>query len=159
MSRFRAITITVALQLACETFSDPAVRLAYCIERATGQGSRENAPVHANCDIGISGRYAVVLYPQDEVGDDQLVSAGFPPALLVEMQELRKIGKHSAIYVIAADPEVTGTGSDRSVLSSFTTYQNNFVRIPRLMVLVKTSQPVEVEIASASDGPLVQGIR
>ena len=56
------------------------------------------------------GSYLVVLHPEGALREEQLVSAGLQQALLPELQELR-LGTNPAIYVIATDPGVSGTGA------------------------------------------------
>ena len=49
----------------------PAVRLAYCLERALKAHPRDGSTVHASCDIKMSGSYLIVLHPEGEVSDEQ----------------------------------------------------------------------------------------
>ena len=158
MRQLRLVAIVLAAQLGCNSLSDPAVRLAYCLEGAIKAHARDGATFNASCDLKMSGSYLVVLHPEGELSDEQLVSAGMPRPLLAELRALR-IGDRPAVYVIAADPAVSGTGAGRSSLSSRTTYQNNFVRIARLMVVAKTTQPVGVEIGGPPDARVIEGIR
>jgi hypothetical protein len=146
------------LQLGCDWLSDPAVRLAYCVEAAVNDHPRDGAATHASCDLEMPGSYVVILHPAGALGDEQLVSAGLPQSLLPEFRLLRESGNQPAIYVIAADPRVSGTGSGRSIRSSFTTYQMNFVQIDRLMVLAKATQPVTVDLGGPVERLVIDGI-
>ena len=155
-----ALIVIVGLtpHVGCGSFmTDPAVRLAYCLEGAV-KDAGASATAQANCDLKISGSYLVVLHPAGEVSDAQLTAAGVSPDVVQEVRALR-IADRPAIYVVSVDAGVTGTGTGRSVLSSRTTYQNNFIRIDRLMAVVKTSPPVNVTIGGAAGARVIEDIR
>jgi hypothetical protein len=157
MSRRAVVAICLMLQPGCDWLSDPAVRLAYCVERAAREHPRDGTATHVSCDLKMPGSYVVVLHPEGALRDQRLVSAGLPQALLPELGVLR-LGEQPAIYVIATDPGVSGTGSSRSIRSSWTTYQMKFVLIDSLMVLAKTTQPVRVDIAGPAERPVIEGV-
>jgi len=145
-------------QYDCDPFSDPATRLATCLERSIKAAAGTRSMVHASCDIKIAGRYIVVLHPAGEFGHDELVSAGIPEALIPELRALRMRG-NPAIYVIAADKTVTGIGAERSVMSSRTSVQTSFVQINSLMVVTKTKQPVLVAVGGSPKVRVIERIR
>jgi hypothetical protein len=151
------VAICVMLPLGCGFLSDPATELAYCLERAVKEQPRDGALTHASCDLKTPGSYLVVLHPEGTLRDEQLVSAGLPWALVPELRVLR-LGNEPSIYVIATDSGVSGTGTDRSTLSSRTTYQMNFVQIDRLMVLAKATQPVEIDVGGPAERRVVEGL-
>jgi len=157
MTRRAVVAIWLLLQAGCGWLSDPAVRFAYCLEQAVKEHPRDSTVTHASCDLKLPGSYVVVLHPEGTLGDKQLVLAGLPQALLPELRELR-FGDEPAIYVIATDPGVRGTGADRSTRSSRTTYQMRFVQIDSLMVLAKSMQPVEVVIGGPAARPAIEGV-
>jgi hypothetical protein len=103
------------------------------------------------------GSYLAVLHPEGALREEQLVSAGLPPALLPELRGLR-LGNEPALYVIATDPGVSGTGASRSILSSWTTYQMHFVQSDKVMVLAKTTQPVNVDLGGSPERRAIQAI-
>jgi hypothetical protein len=146
------------LQAGCSWLSDPATRLAYCLEGAVSQQSREGTTTEASCDLEMPGSYMVVLHPEGTLRDEQLVSAGLPPALLPELRLLRSDGGHPAIYVIATDPGVNGTGTSRSILSTRTTYQDRFIEIDKLLLLAKSTQPVKVNIGGSREHRVIDAL-
>ena len=119
MDRWVAVSIGLALQFGCSLSPDPAIRLADCVKDAVDRSAGSLAS-WANCDLKMRGSYLIVLHPQGYLSDDQLISAGLPKSLLPEFRALR-IGERPAIYVIATGPDVSGVGSDRTTLSSWTT--------------------------------------
>jgi hypothetical protein len=144
MARWVAVSIGLALQFGCSLSPDPAIRLADCVEDAVDR-SAGSLSSWADCDLKMRGSYLIVLHPQGDLADDQLMSAGLPKSLLPEFRALR-IGERPAIYVIATGPDVSGVGSGRTTLSSWTTSQNNFVQIDRVMILARDTQHVSVDV-------------
>jgi hypothetical protein len=157
MPRPAVVAGCLILQLGCSWLSDPAVRLAYCVEGAVKEQPRDGAATQASCDLEMPGSYLVVLHPEGALREEQVVSAGLPMALLPELRVLR-LGNNPAIYVIATDPGVSGTGSARSTRSSWTTYQMNFVQIDKLMVLTKTTQPVRVDVGGSPERRVIEAV-
>lgn len=145
------------LQLGCSWLSDPAVRLAYCVEAAAREQPRDGAATQVSCDLRMPGSYLVVLHPDGALREEQVVSEGFPQALLPELRVLR-LGNNPAIYVIATDPSVSGTGSSRSILSSWTTYQMHSAQIDKLMVLAKNTQPVRVDVGGSPERRVIEAV-
>ena len=143
--------------LGCAWSADPAVRLARCLEDAIEEHPGGDAAIHASCDLEMPGSYLVVLHPTGALPDEQLVSAGLPQALLPEFKELR-IGEQPGIFVIATDPGISGIGSERSTLSSWTTSQMHFVQIDSLMVLAKNTQPVAVDVGGPAARRVIEGL-
>ena len=156
-ARLAAIASCLAIQLGCIWQADPAIRLAYCVEEAIEEQPRGDAPTRASCDLNMTGSYLVVLHPQGALREEELASTGVPPDLLAELRVLR-LTEQPGILVLATDPGVSGTGNDRSVLSSRTTYQMNFVQIDRLMTLAKTAPPVSVDIGGSPERRVIEGI-
>jgi hypothetical protein len=107
-------------QIACALLTDPAVRLARCTERASQRGT-----LSMSCDPKVPGGYLAILYPQGEVSDQDLTSAGVPPRLLGTLRRFR-LGTNPAIYVFP---------DSSSQLPSRTTSQMHHVRFPKLIVV------------------------
>ena len=147
----------LVFQLGCGMLSDPAVRLANCMEDGL-KNSKADAFTRVNCDLKQPGNYVVVLHPDGQRNDDELRTGGVPDDVIPELRAMR-IGDNASIYVISTDPKVTGTGVNRTVKSSRTTYQNNFVHIDKLIVLSKTTPLVAVEIAGPAGARTIQSIR
>ena len=105
----------------------------------------------------MAGSYLVVLHPEGPLREEQAVSEGFPQALLPELRELR-LGTNPAIYVIATDPSVSGTGSSRSILSSWTTYQMRSAQIDKLIVLAKNTQPIRVDVGGSPERRVIEAV-
>ena len=144
------------LQLGCTRLSDPAVRLAYCLEAAVKEQPRDGLATQASCDLKMPGSYLVVLHPEGALREAQVISAGLPQALLPELRGLRS-GVNPAIYVIGTDPGVSGNTS-RSTRSSWTTYQMNFVQIDKVMVLTKTTPSVRVDVGGSPGRRVIEAI-
>jgi hypothetical protein len=156
--KLAVIAMSSMPQYDCDPFSDPATRLATCLERAIKAQAGSRAMVHASCDIKIVGRYIVVLHPAGELSRDELVQAGLPDALVPELRAMRLRGS-PAIYVIAADKTVTGFGAGRSVMSSRTSAQSTFVQINTLMVVTKNAQPVAVAVGGSPTVRVIERVR
>ncbi len=91
-----------------------------------------------SCELGVDGGYVVLLHPEGNQTDDQLIEAGLPADMIDEVRALR-LGPEEAIYVFPNDP---------AVLPSRTTYQRRYVSIPEAMVAVKASlDPVVINLA------------
>jgi hypothetical protein len=54
----------VALQLSCSAFTDPAVWLAYCLEKTAKEHKDEAKPFQATCKIGVPSGCVAVLHPE-----------------------------------------------------------------------------------------------
>lgn len=139
----------LAVQLACDKLSDPAVRLAYCMEEGVKKADTAATSIQVNCDLKIPGDFVVVLHPSGDLKDEEFASAGAPPAVIADVRALR-IGDHPSIYVIATGKQTP---------NSRTTYQNNFVKIDKLMVVFKSSRPVTVDISGSAGARTIQSIR
>ena len=151
-----SLLLGVAFLFACNSFSDPAVRLASCLDDAISGAVPSTAVIEAACDLKLPGNYLVVLHPSGELSDEQLLAGGVPEPVMPELRALR-IGDNASIYVISTDAK--GNGTERTVPSSRTTSQNKFVKIDRLMVLAKSSQPLIVEVGGAADARVIQALR
>ncbi len=157
MIRWGAVALCLMLHPGCGLLSDPATGLAYCVEEAIRKHAGNASATQATCDLDNPGRYLVVLHPAGPLRESELAAAGVTPDLLDEMRVLR-LGVQPAIYVIATDPDVTGTGTERSRLSQRTTSQMHFVQIDKLMVLARNTQPVIVEIGGPPERRVIEGI-
>jgi hypothetical protein len=152
----RLIVLPVVLGLAfagcgrlTSKLTDPAVRLAYCIEEGVKNSQAGATSIEVNCDIQLAGNYVVVLHPAGEKTDDELAAAGVPAAAIPAVRALRN-GDHAAIYVVA---------SDKQTPDSRTTYQNNFVSFDHVMVAAKSSQPVTVAMGGPAGARVIQAVR
>ena len=150
--------LALVLSIGCDAMSDPAVRLATCMESAINDAVPSTAVIEATCDLKLTGNYLVVLHPSGELSDEQLLAGGVPEPVLPELRKMR-IADNASIYVISTDANVKGTGADRTTLSSRTTSQNKFVKIDKLIVQAKTSQPVVVSVGGDATARVIQAIR
>ena len=161
LTRLTTLTI-VAMgsmpQYDCDPLAEPATRLERCIERTVKQMKRQGEVVHATCDLKLPGRFVVVLHPPGELSNDELITAGLPESLVPELRALRMKGS-PAMYVMAADRTVTGTGGQRTVQSSRTTTQSTFVEINELMVVTRITQPLTVEVGRTATASVVRRMR
>ena len=150
--------IGLTLQLGCDFMSDPAVRLSSCLEGAVNDALPATTSIQASCDLRLAGSFVVILHPSGELTDSQLIEAGLPADVIPELRVMR-IGDNASIYVISTGANVAGIGTARTVLSSRTTSQNNFVKIDHLIIQAKTSQPVIVDIAGTAGARVIQAVR
>ena len=145
-------------QYDCDPLAEPATRLEHCLERAVKTLKRQGEMIHVACDLKLPGRFVVVLHPPGELSDEELATAGFPAALMPELRAMRLRGG-PAMYVFAADRDVKGIGSQRTVPSSRTTTQSAFVEINELLVVTRSAQPVTVEIGRGPHAAVVRRLR
>ena len=134
-----AIVLTACLlpQLGCA--SDPAVRLARCLERSTDRGRLADS-----CEVGSAEGFAVVAHPAGSLSDGQLAAAGLTAREIGVLRELR-IGPEPSIYVI---PE--------SGRASRTTAQGRAVGIPGLLVARKAGgTPVSYSLLQSDASPVL----
>lgn len=154
MRRILLVILIIALPavLGCSALSDPAVRMARCMERAAKSldgASADRTSYTCQPHSQIQGQYLVVLHPEGQLSDDELTQGGVPAGLLPFLRQFRN-GDEAAVYVFPGE-------SVRA--ASRTTYQKNFVKIPRLIVLEKeTRGPVEIELAKTAEGKEVAGL-
>ncbi len=160
--RHSALLTMVAMssmpQYDCDPLAEPATRLEHCVERAVGNLKRSGAIVHVDCDLKLPGRFIVVLHPAGELSDEDLMAGGLPSALIPEIRSMRQ-RRGPAMYVIAADREVTGIGSQRSVQSSRTTSQSTFIEINELMVTTRNTQPLSIDVGRTAGSTTVRRMR
>ena len=153
-----SMLLSLTLVSACGYISDPAVRLSRCLEGAVNDALPAATSIQASCDLRLAGSFVVILHPSGELTDSQLIEAGLPADVIPELRVMR-IGDNASIYVISTGANVTGVGTARTVLSSRTTSQNNFVKIDHLIIQAKTSQPVIVDIAGTAGARVIQAVR
>ncbi|HSK77593.1 MAG TPA: hypothetical protein VLQ45_14170 [Thermoanaerobaculia bacterium] len=137
------LTTALVLGLGCSLFTDPAVRLARCVEhgaKALDRSSQERSS--QPCRLGTDGGYVVVLHPQGQLSDEELLRGGVPEGLLPFLRQFRN-GDNEQVFVFPFE-------SVRA--ASRTTYQHRFARIPQLLVLEKkTPEPVVIELRKGQD--------
>ncbi len=139
------VTIT-----GCNALSDPAVRIAFALEKGTGQLLQSQArELEVRCDTGLSGRYVAILHPAGTLADAELVQAGIPRESLAELRSLR-LGPHEAVYVIPLDHQD---------LPSRTTWQANVLGIPALLARVSAEPTIVIVIRKVQRGVVAVGIR
>jgi hypothetical protein len=147
------VVVGLAMFAACgkltNKLTDPAVRLANCIEEGVKKSLDGATSIDVNCDLQLAGNYVVVLHPAGEKTDDELVTGGVPAETIPAVRALRN-GDHAAIYVVA---------SDKQTPDSRTTYQNNFVSFDHVMVAAKSTQPVMVSIGGPAGARVIQAIK
>jgi hypothetical protein len=150
MRQLVGTVLVLAMQLGCSAVTDPAVRLAYCLESAVNEHQRESGPVQVTCELGIPCGYVVFLHPGGDLTDEQLIAAGLPQSLVDDVRRLR-LGSDPAIYVLPNDPATP---------SSRTTYQQSFLRIPQAMVVVKSlPEPLKVNLAGTPKDRFIASIQ
>ena len=145
----RLAFVGLVLPLGCDTLTDPAVRLAYCMEEGVKKSDAAAASIQVTCDLKLPGNYLVVLHPAGQLTNEALLAGGVPAVTIPELRSLR-ISDNASIYVIA---------TNRQMPSSRTTYQNNFVRIEQLIVQAKSSQPVTVDVGGPAGARVIQAVR
>ncbi len=102
------------------------------------------------CRLDTPGGYLVVLHPEGNLSDEELLRGGMPQPVVTFLRQFR-IGTHEAVYVFPYE-------SVRH--ASRTTYQHRFVRIPQLMVLQKaTPEPVVVQLVKVQDALEVENLK
>jgi hypothetical protein len=122
------------LSLAC---SDPAVKLAYCVEAgAHALPNTNGSEATRTCDLGLSGDYVVVAYPANDIRDEDLARMGLSDKLAQEIKTLRSVGAFESLYVVPRQAQQA---------ASRTTYQKHSVVIPHLLVANKSAGPVLVK--------------
>lgn len=141
----------VILCAGCSSFTDPAVRLAKCVERHSRSLDRSSQDrFSAPCRLGTENGYVVVLHPQGQLSDEELIQGGVPKGLLPFFREFRK-GDNEQVFVFP---------SESVRYASRTTYQHRFARIPQLLVLEKKkAEPVVIELLKSEDAREITGVQ
>lgn len=143
------LLLTVALT-GCSALSDPAVRLARCLERGSGRVSQATPEVELSCSLEAPAQFLVLLHPEGELSDAELVVAGLPEPVIPTLRAFR-LSSNEAIYVF----EASGPAG-----SSRTTYQGRFVHIPAPLVVRKEAGgKVTVDLRLDQPLPSVEGVR
>lgn len=145
------LTAALALCLGCSLFTDPAVRLARCVERGTESLDRSSQERSSRpCRLGTDGGYLVVLHPQGQLSDEELIQGGVPERVVPLLRQLR-IGDNEQVLVFPSE-------SPRA--ASRTTYQHRFARIPQLLVVQKDRpDPVVIELRQSPEAPEIASLR
>lgn len=146
------LTAALALCLGCSLFTDSAVRLARCVERGTESLDRSSQERSSRpCRLGTNGGYLVVLHPQGELSDEELIRAGVPERVVPLLRQLRsKSGREQVLVFPSESPRA----------ASRTTYQHRFARIPQLLVIRKERpEPVVIELRQSPEAPEIAGLR
>jgi hypothetical protein len=150
---FRSVLLSAGLALGfgCSLFTDPAVRLARCVERGSESLDRSSQERSSQpCRLGTRGGYLVVLHPQGQLSDEELLRGGVPEGLLPFLRQFRN-GDNEQVFVFPSE-------SVRA--ASRTTYQHRFARIPQLLVLEKKrSEPVVIELRQSPEAPEIASLR
>jgi len=142
----KKITIIISVVILSACTSDPAVRLANCVEDATKKLKNESEErVKNTCDLSQEGKYAVVMYPNIILSDDELRNAGMDAATIATIRSLRfphipDIEPFESIYVIP---------KNKNSLPSRTTYYKRFATIPKLLYLEKEMKNISFTIYDA----------
>lgn len=144
------LVLLFALQLGCSSVSDPAVRLAHCLEKTLKEHEGEVGPIQVACELDVPRGCVVVFHPDGDLTTEQLIAAGLSQSQVEAIRGLR-LGSHAAIYVLSNDPATP---------NSRTTYQRSFVRIPQVMVVARSStEPLEVSLAGAPEDRFIKSIQ
>ena len=145
------LTAGLALCLGCSLLTDPAVRLARCVERGSESLDRSSQESSSRpCRLGTEGGYVVVLHPQGQLSDEELIRGGVPERLLPLLRQLRN-GENEQVLVFPFE-------SPRA--ASRTTYQHRFARIPQLLVLEKKRpEPVVIELRQSPEAPEIASLQ
>lgn len=145
------LTAGLTLCLGCSLLTDPAVRLAQCVERGSEafEGSSQEHAAQP-CRLGTDGGYLVVLHPQGQLSDEELIRGGVPERLVPLLRQLRN-GDNEQVLVFPFE-------SPRA--ASRTTYQHRFARIPQLLVLEKRKpEPVVIELRQGQEALEIASLR
>ncbi|HKV06673.1 MAG TPA: hypothetical protein VJ725_00960 [Thermoanaerobaculia bacterium] len=141
----------LALGLGCSQLKDPAVRLAQCVERGS-EAFEGSSQEHSSqpCRLGTDGGYLVVLHPQGQLSDEELIQGGVPERLVPLLRQIRN-GDNEQVLVF---PYESAQAASR------TTYQHRFARIPQLVVLQKeTPDPVVIELRQHQEALEIASLR
>ena len=133
LSRLYLLLMGTALMIGCST--DPAVRLANCVERDVAALKRSGNPdMECECDIGLTGLYAAVIYPAHLLTNSDLKSQGMSEALVKEVRELQFAGEpYESIFVIPLEGQRP---------PSRTTYYHNFATVKNLSFITRNNSVV-----------------
>lgn len=135
---------------ACSGFTDPAVRLAYCMKRVAPKVAEARGPIEEDCKLKTGGPYVVLMHPAGDLSDAEPEAAGLPWHVIKWLRIFRK-GAAEAIYVF----EEGGLP-----YSSRTTYQSRFVSIKAPLVCSKLSGgKLAVVLEGEASKPVVIGCR
>ncbi len=143
-----SICLTLAISvIGCDRLlSDPAVRIAECVEAgATRLSSRASSEVVEQCDTRQDGEYVVVFYPRGTIEEEALVAGGVPRSLVGTLRRLR-IADLDAIYVIPLRNDLP---------SSRTTYQGRFALTPQLRVVKKSNAVLFIRFRKGTTGIMI----
>jgi hypothetical protein len=144
------LVLSFVLQWSCSAAIDPAVRLAYSLEKRVQEHRSEGGPFQATCELDMPCGYVVVLHPDGELTTEQLITAGLSRSQVEAIRSLR-LGPNAAIYVLPSDPAMP---------NSRTTHQRTFVRIPQVLVVHKSSSELlTVSFAGAPEARFIQSIQ
>jgi hypothetical protein len=78
-----------ALQLSCSAVTDPAVRLADCLEMTLDAHKDEGGPIQASCGLGVPEGCVVVLHPDGDLTTEELSAAGLSQNRIEAVRGLR----------------------------------------------------------------------
>jgi hypothetical protein len=85
--RLLCVAACVALS-GCNALTDPAVRLAYCMEEGVKKSGAAATSIQMNCDLALAGNYVVVLHPDGQRNDDELTAGGVPRDVIPELRTI-----------------------------------------------------------------------
>ena len=138
------VFLGIALCFGCDAPSDPAVRVAKCLEAASHRGEAV-----VKCDLKLEGRSVTILHPSGPIQESALQDLGVPGEIIAELRTLR-LGPQEAVYVIPMDNQDS---------PSRTTYQARFVSIPKLLVKIGRDSSATLVLAKGSGRPAVVEVR
>ena len=149
----RAVLVAALAAVSCSAFSDPAVRLRTCIERAGRrivETSAGTGSATVTCDLRSREAYTLVLHPARELAVVEMEAAGLSRARIGELLRLR-LGTGIGVYVLP-DGDLT--------YPSFTGLDWRFAVVPELLVVHKPAYvPVEVTLREGAYGVAVVDLR
>lgn len=148
-----AITLSLVFWgLTSVAHADPAERLAKCLKKGAKALARQSESARIeSCRLAWSGRFTVVLHPDQPLSEDQLVAAGLPVEVVGALRALQTRGSSGAtIYVL---PE------DGHNFPTTTTSQKYWVGIPRVLFSKTEGARIELVLRRTASGTEVIEIR
>ncbi len=150
MRTITGLLLALLAGLSATGCSDPAVKLAYCLEAGANKlASTGDSESSRDCDLGLQGHYVVVLYPAKDPADSDLSRVGMSDPVKQTVRRLR-LGPWESIYVIP---------QEKQEAPSRTTSQKHSVIIPELIAIDKYDDDVSVILRKTPDGIVVVGMK
>lgn len=140
--------------LVHELLTDPAVRIATCIESGAASLAYNDKlkTLNIECDSKLNGEYVVLFAPSREYTDEELLEKGFSVGMIRKFrQHINNNPSNGLVYVIPRFTQEAGSHS--------TAYGQN-VKISRWLMTNKKDHLVHIELTKhETDTILISNIR